>query len=59
MQTEKAVTGQHSKLETKELRQITRFLELNAQDLEMAELTVRRSAGVYIAELRPTDEPIS
>ena len=56
---EEAVTGQYTKLETQELTQVSQFMEANASKLETAELTVRRSAGVYIAELRPTDEPMS
>jgi hypothetical protein len=47
------------KLETKELRQVTQFVEDNAEKLESAELTLRRSAEIYVAEIRPTDEPTS
>lgn len=50
---------QRSMLESKDIATIQEFLEQNAGKLETAELTIRRSAGTYIAELRPTDEPIS
>ncbi len=48
---------EHSKLETRDLATIQAFLEQNADKLESAELSVRSSAGTYIAELRPTNEP--
>lgn len=53
------MTGQkYSKLETSDLKQVHDFVNINAEKLETAELTVKRSAGVYVVEIRPTDEPI-
>jgi hypothetical protein len=49
----------YAKLETKELAQVKTFLEQNATKLETAELSVRSSAGNYIAELRPIEDPKS
>ena len=53
------MTGQYTKLQTEDLEQVKHFVEVNAPKMEAAELTVRRSAGVYVIEVRPTDEPIS
>jgi hypothetical protein len=50
---------EHTKLETSDLTAIQDFLKQNAGNLEMAELTIHSSAGTYIAELRPTNEPSS
>jgi len=50
---------QHSRLESKDLATIQEFLAQHAGNLETAELAIRSSAGVYIAELRPTDEATS
>jgi hypothetical protein len=47
----------YTKLETSQIGDVATFLEQKANQLEAAELTVRRSAGTYIVELRPTDEP--
>jgi hypothetical protein len=47
----------YTKLETNEKKDVTAFFEQKAEELETAELTVRRSAGTYTVELRPTDEP--
>jgi hypothetical protein len=49
----------YEKLESSDLNAVAGFLEAHASKLETAELTVRSSAGIYTAELRPTDEPIS
>jgi tRNA U54 and U55 pseudouridine synthase Pus10 len=49
----------YSKLETNDLRKVQAFLEQSADQLERAELSIRTSAGNYIAELRSTDEPMS
>jgi hypothetical protein len=49
----------YAKLETSDLAAVQSFLEQNASKLETAELTIRSSAGTYITELRPTDEPTS
>jgi hypothetical protein len=46
----------YTKLETSEEKDVAAFFEDKADILETAELTVRRSAGIYIAELRPSDE---
>jgi hypothetical protein len=47
----------YTKLETRQKGDVTAFFELKVDELETAELTIRRSAGIYIVELRPTDEP--
>ena len=47
----------YAKLETSQMKDVSAFLEQKADELETAELIVRRSAGIYIAELRPTNEP--
>jgi hypothetical protein len=47
----------YTKLETSQKGDVVAFFEQKADELETAELTVRRSAGTYIVELRPTDEP--
>jgi len=49
----------YTKLETSQIKDVTAFFEQKADELETAELTVRRSAGTYTVELRPTDEPTS
>ena len=49
----------YAKVESKDLRTIQLFLEQNQTKLETAELSVRSSAGTYMAELRPTNEPSS
>ena len=49
----------YTKLETRELEDVKCLLGEKADQLETAELTVRRSAGIYTAELRPTDESTS
>lgn len=49
----------YTKLETTELKQVQAFVAQNASELEAAELSIRSSAGTFIAELRSTDEPIS
>lgn len=46
-------------LKTSDVRDVIEFVERNAEKLEMAELSIRRSAGIYIADVRPTDEPIA
>ena len=46
-----------AKLETTDMEAVKEFVEKNGPLLETAELSVRSSAGVYIAQLRPTDEP--
>jgi hypothetical protein len=46
-------------LKTRNIQDVVAFLEQNADKLEAAELSVRSSAGSYIAELRPTNEPTS
>lgn len=47
----------YAKLETNQLEDVKSFLEQKAEQLETAELAVRRSAGTYIAWLRDTSEP--
>ncbi len=51
--------ARYTKLETTQKEDVAAFFEQRADELETAELTVRRSAGTYIAELRPTNETIS
>jgi hypothetical protein len=46
-------------LRTNEIQDVIKFVEQNAGKLETAELSIRSSAGNYIAELRSTDEPTS
>jgi hypothetical protein len=53
------MTENYAKLETKELKQVTGFIEQNTETLKTAELSIRCSAEGYIVELRPTDEIIS
>jgi len=51
--------AEYTKVETRDFGTVQVFFEQNKGKLEMAELTVRSSAGTFIAELRPTDEPNS
>ena len=50
---------QYAKLETRDLEQVKQFMDATAPKLGAAELTIRRSAGGFTTELRPTDEPSS
>jgi hypothetical protein len=47
----------HARLETSQIEDVKSFLDQKSNQLETAELTVRRSAGTYIVQLRSTDEP--
>ena len=44
-------------LKTRDINDVFAFLKQNAEKLEAAELSIRSSAGNYIAKLRPTNEP--
>lgn len=49
--------AEYAKLETRDLATVHGFIDQNADKLETAELTLHSSAGKFVAELRPTDEP--
>jgi hypothetical protein len=44
-------------LKSNDLGTVEKFLRDNAHALETAELSIRSSAGLYIAQLRSTEEP--
>jgi len=53
----KAMIEQFAELRTNDLVKVENFLRQYSPNLEKAELSVRRSAGEYIAQIRSTDEP--
>lgn len=51
------MTEQFAELRTNDLAKVEDFLRQYSPRLEKAELSVSRSAGEYIAQIRSTDEP--
>jgi len=44
-------------LKTPDLNDVVAFLRHNAEKMETAELSIRRSAGAYVSRICPTNEP--
>jgi hypothetical protein len=48
----------YAELKTADIKGVEQFIHEHASDLDRAQIGIRKTGGMYIADLCPADEPI-